>query len=553
MNLVPKETLASIYGDLGMDAVNIAINAVHNNIDDVNSVEPDKLVPLLQSRLWRLNNLYTIADKKGNLRKFKMNYAQHIVYSKFIKHPRLIILKSRQQGISTLILVLFFDIVVFFPHQACGIMSIVEVASKELMERIKLLWNTLPSTIKELSGLSETSNSASCLSLSNQSRLFCKTSFRGSALQAMHVSELGKIANDLIKLRELKTGSMQTVAPNQPLIIESTAEGANEFKVMWDKAMAILNSGVEFSIRDFFPIFLSWLDDPDCNDNTDQSPSNEDLKNFKELEKAGLIITQTQRNFWVQKRAELGSEDIYREYPATPEQAFKASDNPYFWQTDFVAKVVEPKHILPTITYNERYPIFVSQDLGVSDYYVLLFFQYYNGNIYILEDYKNTGQHPKFYAQYIIDRFKELNVASTNYELIFPHDAVKIDLMSEGKKRSDVFYEMGLKKHNQLGRDDRLKGVELVRQYIPNIYLNNAKAYYSFECFMNYKKRKDKANNILTSDACKDKYCHGADAIRYMIEFINTHKNRITDPSNFSSKVRHTSDLVRRPDRKFVV
>ncbi len=56
----------------------------------------------LPSKLWRMNNLYSIIDKIGDPIACKMNYAQCRVHAKSLEHPRLIILKSRQQGISTL-------------------------------------------------------------------------------------------------------------------------------------------------------------------------------------------------------------------------------------------------------------------------------------------------------------------------------------------------------------------------------------------------------------------------------------------------------------------
>jgi hypothetical protein len=50
------------------------------------------------SRLWRLNSgIYKIEDKEGNLVPFQMKWAQHVVYAEHLRHPRLIVLKSRQQ------------------------------------------------------------------------------------------------------------------------------------------------------------------------------------------------------------------------------------------------------------------------------------------------------------------------------------------------------------------------------------------------------------------------------------------------------------------------
>jgi len=44
----------------------------------------------LPSKLWRLNNLYTVVDKHGNAVRFVMNEAQHVVYAMTRQHPRVI-------------------------------------------------------------------------------------------------------------------------------------------------------------------------------------------------------------------------------------------------------------------------------------------------------------------------------------------------------------------------------------------------------------------------------------------------------------------------------
>jgi len=77
----------------------------------------------LTSKLWRMNNLYTIIDKDGEKITFVMNKSQHAVYSAYRKHPRLIILKSRQQGISTFWLIFFFDEAIFTGDLNLGLMA----------------------------------------------------------------------------------------------------------------------------------------------------------------------------------------------------------------------------------------------------------------------------------------------------------------------------------------------------------------------------------------------------------------------------------------------
>ena len=60
--------------------------------------DEDALMNFFPSKLWRMNSgIYKIENKEGDLIPFQMNYAQHFVYAHFLKHARLIVLKSRQQ------------------------------------------------------------------------------------------------------------------------------------------------------------------------------------------------------------------------------------------------------------------------------------------------------------------------------------------------------------------------------------------------------------------------------------------------------------------------
>ena len=114
--------------------------------------EPEDMSDLwanfMPSKLWRLNNLYTISNKVGDEVRFVMNWAQHKAYGASLVHPRLIILKSRQQGISTLWLVSYFDDAITNSLYECGLMSQGQKESKALFRRIKRLWDRLPDFVK---------------------------------------------------------------------------------------------------------------------------------------------------------------------------------------------------------------------------------------------------------------------------------------------------------------------------------------------------------------------------------------------------------------------
>lgn len=117
------------------------------------------------------------------------------------------------------------------------------------------------------------------------------------------------------------------------VILESTANGRNFFKVRWDRAMR--------GEGDFTPVFISWLEDPDCCKafRTDQ-----DRIDFAEtvgtgpygadeafLQKLGATFEQLHwRRSAIVDKAGGKLDEFKQEYPSTPEEAFIASGNHVF-------------------------------------------------------------------------------------------------------------------------------------------------------------------------------------------------------------------------------
>ena len=75
------------------------------------NINKQKLYSQLSDKNWRLNNLYKIKDAEGNIIQFKPNYAQQSYLNN--KHCNNIILKSRQEGFSTMIQIDGLDSVLF--------------------------------------------------------------------------------------------------------------------------------------------------------------------------------------------------------------------------------------------------------------------------------------------------------------------------------------------------------------------------------------------------------------------------------------------------------
>ena len=128
----------------------------------------------LRSKLWRLNNIYTVVDKHGNAVKFVMNEAQHVVYAMTRQHPRVIILKSRQQGISTFWLVSYFDDGLFQELLAIGLIAQGVDEASTLLERTKFLWDKLDDDIKAFLNRRLEKDNAKSFTFNNHSQIFIR-------------------------------------------------------------------------------------------------------------------------------------------------------------------------------------------------------------------------------------------------------------------------------------------------------------------------------------------------------------------------------------------
>lgn len=491
----------------------------------------------LRSKLWRLNNIYTVLNKQGQPVKFRMNYAQHRVYAASRKHPRLIILKSRQQGISTFWLVSYFDDALFCPHLNIGLMAQGTDEASTLLERVKFLWENLSSDIKAFARVALSKDNAKAYALDNGSTLFIRVSFRSATLQRLHVSEFGKIANAYPqRAKEVKTGTLQALAKGNTGVIESTAEGKNEFKYMWDSAVQVVQTGT-LTPKDFYPVFLSWLDDPDCALDIQQVIDNEASEYFAKLEtETGRKLTDQQKNFWVAQKRELGG-DIFQEYPATPEEAFTAAKDGTYYSRAYNEHVVRRHKLIPKL-YDPNLPVDVYFDLGVDDYTVVGYTQWYRGAYRLIDEDWNNGYDLEFY----IDEAKRRGYNIRSF--VFPHDLKQRQLLSgksqggRARTKYDIIREY-IKEHfprahiHVLAKSDVEDGIEAVRRMIPMLEVD-PKCTYLISCFLNYSKEYDEKLGVWKRTPLHDEFSHGADMLRCWavgnLESLEHHQSKLETP-----------------------
>jgi len=406
----------------------------------------------LQDRDWRLNNLYRISSKDGELIQFKLNKAQWIVHNSIKLNPKAVVLKSRQHGISTYALINNLDRALFTSHKNLGLMSQGLSESGKLFTRIQLAIKHLPSYVLPYLGISVNAENTKEVKFSNGSTIYIATSFRSATLQGLHVSELGKIAAEAPqRVAELKSGTLQTINKRGETIIESTAMGDNEFKVMWDNAV----SGKSH----YAPIFLNWMIDPTCVDDKALGIIDEGY-----FDKINYEFSYEQKAFYTNKKIELGA-DMFSEYPSTAEEAFSATSLGRYYET--LLQKLRGNQITTHSLYDATQPLYCSADIGIRDESGYLFFQVTHEGINVLS---------LIYGSDMIFRdFKvemDAYIATTNrgrlHTLYLPHDARKRNVVT-GKTPAHAWMELGYKVQVIRQTNSVAQDIKVVQSYLPYV------------------------------------------------------------------------------------
>lgn len=460
----------------------------------------------LSSKLWRMNNLYTILDKNGNKIKLTLNDAQLKVLTKF-RHNKKIILKSRQQGISTLYLAYNLDDCLFKAGYQAGIQSYGLDESEKLSKRALLMWSDLDQEVKEIFGLTLATNNSKGMSFSNGSVLKIGN-FRGDTLQSLHVSELAKIANKFPdKARELKTGAFQAVGKDNKITLESTAEGKSGlFYEIWAKAVSLEKRGLPLGPFDFQAIFLSWVFDPDCSIDHEVEISEELEKYFAEKEHdLNIKLTQQQKWWYSSKLEELG-DDMKQEYPTTAEEAFEQSVEGTYYKHEY------RKLRIAKVQYDENLKVHSAFDLGMNDTFSIGFFQVHpDKSVHIIGEYMNSGHGLQHYRDMFDALSKKFGwVHGTTY---VPHDSKVRELIAD-KTRWDAMKELGFNPI-LVTKHSLADGIEATRQFLKTVEVDES-CEVIVGSIQNYRKKYDQKYDVYLDSPVHDEWSHTADMIRYM-------------------------------------
>lgn len=244
---------------------------------------------------------FDIVNKEGQNVPFVANKYQEMFYNSMTGKD--IILKARQIGFSSLVLAIFTLDFLLKENSRSVVISHDAPSAQKLLDRVKnfiksaeakgLLVNLKYNSKNEITNSDK--NSSFYIGASGS-----KSFGRGDTLTSLHLSEFAFYSDP----KSMLASALQAVVPNGRVIIESTANGMNFFKEFWDKSKA---GETNFKTHFFDNSFYS-------------------------------------KEFLEQKKKELG--ELYpQEYPATDNEAFLSSGNPFFDQEAlryYLGNIIKP-------------------------------------------------------------------------------------------------------------------------------------------------------------------------------------------------------------------
>ena len=295
-----------------------------------------------------------IKTKSGTVVPFRLNDAQRKLYAVAKRQQdagkpvRLIILKARQLGFSTLMEGLIFHACATRRNVNALIVAHREDATANLFRMSKLFYDELPAPVKPMLRASNAQElvfeNPSKLRSEREarpglrSRIRCATAGgrgigRSDTLQCVHLSEYAFWPDGADGKASTLAGILQAVPslPGTMVVIESTANGFEDFKERWDAAVAGEN--------DFEPVFFAWFENPEYSmpvvPGTEWTPEERDLKAAYQL-----TDEQLQWRRWCIANNCGGSLDMFRqEYPASPGEAFLHSGTGVFDNEQIVLRL----------------------------------------------------------------------------------------------------------------------------------------------------------------------------------------------------------------------
>lgn len=480
---------------------------------DESQITVDLLRPDLWSDpWWRITHLYKIVDERNQVVTFVPNDEQADLYNNL--HTRNLILKARQLGFTTLICLLALDQCLFNANFSAGIIAHNrEDAEKFFRNKVMFAYDRLPQALRD--AIPITKRTESQVTFANGSNLYVGTSFRGGTLQLLHISEFGKICRKYPeKAKEIVTGAFESVAADNLLFVESTAEGmGGYFYEYCMEALKAAQEGRKLSKLDWSLHFYPWYAKPAYKlESEGVHITDKQAKYFRDLEaKTGVKLEPEQKAWWVKKRQALLG-DMGREYPGTPQEAFEQAVEGAIYGEQ-MTRIRELGRIT-TVPHQVGIPVNTFWDFGVGDANPIWLHQRVGLQNRWIKYHIESGKGLAHYWKWLQDWAAETGAVWGKHYL--PHDA---DARMQGEvitTRREILEKLGMRNIVVVPRISNIEtGIDITRSaLVSDNWFDTDECVDGILALDSYQYEWDDRLGRWKSDPLHNWASHGADAWR---------------------------------------
>lgn len=469
-----------------------------------------EVLSILANRKWRLENLYKIKDKEGNIVDFKLNWAQETLLNE--THYLNLVLKARQLGVTTFISILFLDTCLWNENINAAIVADSKPIAREIfLDKVKFAYDNLPDFVKQMCPAHR--DNVNEMRFSNGSVFRVATSLRGGTLQLLHISEFGKICQENpTKANEIISGALNSVQVGQFTCIESTARGREgHFYNLCRTAQQKQELGHDLDKLDWKIFFFPWFKHPDYILESKNLLISKEMKEyFDKLEDQKIILSPEQKAWYVKKSETMG-EYMKREYPTTPEEAFESANEGYYFAKQLTLARTERR--ICHLPYDENAKTYTAWDIGIGDSCAIWVFQIVGKEIHCIDYIEHSDEPLSFYTRWLKSK-------PYLYDMhILPHDADSREKAS-GKSFADYAREQGLKVLVLKRESNEMFGIETLRNMLNRFFFDQVKCEKGLKALENFRKEWNEKMGCYREKSFHDWASHGSKALIYASEAI---------------------------------
>ncbi|MDE2233900.1 MAG: terminase, partial [Patescibacteria group bacterium] len=323
-------------------------------------------------------------------------------------------------------------------------------------------------------------------------------------------SEYGKVsAKYPEKAREIKTGALNTVESGQQIFVESTAEGkTGEFFDLCEQARKLKTEGKKLTPMEPKFHFYAWFNNPEyrlSDEDTALTVIPQETVDY--LAKIpGLDKNQIA---WYAAKEKTQGDDMRREYPSTPEEAFEGSlEGAYFTKE---MALVRAAGQITNVAYDRKYPVYTFWDIGQSrDQMSIWFYQYVQNRHHFIDYHESNDQGWNFYANLL--KSKDYNYAEHEW----PHDGTKRIVGLEVQTSKQLAEQVGIRPIFIQKRTDNADADvrNFCKPVLPNCWFDQTKCALGIKRLDDYRRKWDRINSMWLNEHQHDEASHGSDAYR---------------------------------------